>query len=72
MKEMKTVCFQAKQYNGMVHRIDVKFQVVPTSCTSQLSFEVSYYLISILHISFINSKNLNMVIIFDEFINLKL
>lgn len=37
---MKTVCFQAKQIDGMVHRIDVKFQVVPTSCTSQLCLEV--------------------------------
>lgn len=37
---MKTVCFQAKQIDGLMHRIDVKFQVVPTSCTSQLSFEV--------------------------------
>jgi hypothetical protein len=44
MKEMKTVCFQAKQINGMVHRIDVKFQVAPTTCTSQLSFGVITYL----------------------------
>lgn len=37
---MKTVCFQAKQVGGMTHRLDVKFQVVPSSCTSQLSFGV--------------------------------
>lgn len=37
---MKTVCFQAKQIGSTVHRIDVKFQVVPTSCTSQLSLGV--------------------------------
>lgn len=37
---MKTVCFQAKQVGNTVHRIDVKFQVAPTSCTSQLSLEV--------------------------------
>lgn len=37
---MKTVCFQAKQIDGIVQRIDVKFQVVPTSCTSQLSYGV--------------------------------
>lgn len=40
MREMKTICFQAKQINGLVHRIDVKFQVVPTSSTSHLSFGV--------------------------------
>lgn len=43
MKEMKTVCFQAKQVDGMVHRIDVKFQVVPTLCTSELSLGVINY-----------------------------
>lgn len=37
---MKTVCFQAKQINDGIQRIDVKFQVVPTSCTSQLSYGV--------------------------------
>lgn len=37
---MKTICFQAKQIGSTVHRIDVKFQVVPTSCTSQLSLGV--------------------------------
>lgn len=41
MKEMKTVCFQARQINGLVHRIDIQFQVVPTSSTSQLSFGVN-------------------------------
>jgi len=44
MKEMKTVCFQAKQIGGMVRRIDVKFQVAPTTCTSQLSFGVIIFL----------------------------
>lgn len=58
MKEMKTVCFQAKQYNGVVHRIDVKFQVVPTSCTSQLSFGVSYNSLTILSVSFINTEKI--------------
>lgn len=42
MKEMKTVCFQAKQIGGTVQRIDVNFHIVPTSCTSQLSLGVNY------------------------------
>jgi len=46
MKEMKTVCFQAKQMNGTVQRIDVNFQVAPTTCTSQLSFGVITFLFS--------------------------
>jgi len=41
VKEMKTICFQANQINdGLIHRLDVKFQIVPTFCTSQLSLEV--------------------------------
>lgn len=45
MKEMKTVCFQAKLINGLVHKIDVKFQVAPTTCTSQLSLGVIIFFI---------------------------
>jgi len=45
---MKTICFQSKQENeSAVYRIDVKFQVVPTSCTSQLSFGVFIILLFI-------------------------
>ncbi|XP_001948425.1 lys-63-specific deubiquitinase BRCC36 [Acyrthosiphon pisum] len=57
MKEMKTVCFQAKQINGMVHRIDVKFQVAPTTCTSQLSFGVIVKHIETLYDELIKNYN---------------
>lgn len=45
---MKTVCFQAKQVGNVVHRIDVEFQVMPTSCTSQLSLGVNIIIIIII------------------------
>ncbi|KAE9524355.1 hypothetical protein AGLY_015394 [Aphis glycines] len=57
MKEMKTVCFQAKQMNGTVQRIDVKFQVAPTTCTSQLSFGVIVKHIETLYDELIKNYN---------------
>jgi len=50
---MKTTCFQAKQIGNMVHRIDVKFQVTPTSCTSQLSLGVIITIISYVYINYL-------------------
>ncbi|VVC41045.1 JAB1/MPN/MOV34 metalloenzyme domain,Brcc36 isopeptidase [Cinara cedri] len=40
VREMKAICFQAKQVEGLVHRIDVPFHVVPTACTSQMSLGI--------------------------------
>lgn len=57
MREMKTVCFQAKQMNGTVQRIDVKFQVAPTTCTSQLSFGVIVKHIETLYDELIKNYN---------------
>lgn len=39
---MKTICFQAKQAEFSIDRIDLPFQVVPTTCTSDLSLEVNH------------------------------
>lgn len=50
---MKTTCFQAKQIGNMVHRIDVKFQVTPTSCTSQLSLGVTITIIFYIYINYV-------------------
>jgi len=57
VKEMKTVCFQAKQIGALVHRIDVKFQVVPTTCTSQLSLGVIVKHIETLYDELIKNYN---------------
>lgn len=40
VREMKCVCFQAKQVEGFIHRIDIPFHVVPTPCNSKFALEV--------------------------------
>ncbi|XP_050427013.1 lys-63-specific deubiquitinase BRCC36-like [Adelges cooleyi] len=57
MKEMNMVCFQSKRIDGLVHRVDIKFHVIPTACTSQLSLGIIVKHIETLYDELIKNYN---------------
>ncbi|XP_050531197.1 lys-63-specific deubiquitinase BRCC36-like [Daktulosphaira vitifoliae] len=57
MKEMNMVCFQSKRIDGKLLRVDIKFHVIPTLCTSQLSLGITVKHIETLYDELIKNYN---------------